>query len=111
MKLLFDANLSPRLVEHRQDLYSNSTHVFDHGEIAVDDAAIWALARRDGYVIATKDTDFLELSLLHGAPPKVVLLRIGNAPTAKALAVLVRHRDRVRRFADDPYEATLIIDG
>ena len=55
-------------------LYPGSTDVFDHGDMASDDRAIWRLAARVGYLIANKDTDFLDLSLLRGAPPKVVLL-------------------------------------
>ena len=110
MKLLFDANLSPRLAASLSDLYPGSTHVFDHGDIAADDAAIWRVARRDGYSIATKDTDFLELSLLRGAPPKVVLLRMGNVPTARIEHLLRLRADRVRQFAADQDEAVLIID-
>ena len=110
MKLLFDANLSPRLVASLSDLYPGSAHVFDHGSIAADDAAIWRIAGRDGYSIATKDTDFLELSLLHGAPPKVVLLRIGNAPTARIEQLLRRRADRIRQFVGAPDEAVLIVD-
>jgi predicted nuclease of predicted toxin-antitoxin system len=110
MKLLFDANLSPRLAASLSDLYPGSTHVFDQGDIAADDATIWRIAGRDGYSIATKDTDFLELSLLRGAPPKVVLLRIGNVTTATIEQLLRLRADRLRQFAADPDEAVLIID-
>ena len=110
MKLLFDANLSPSLVASLADLFPGSVHVFEHGDIAADDAAIWALAGRDSFLIATKDTDFLELSLLRGAPPKVVLLRTGNVPTATIEILLRRYVDRVGAFAASPDEAVLIID-
>ena len=110
MKLLFDANLSPRLVTSLSDLYPGSSHVFDHGGIAADDAAVWRIAGRDGYSIATKDTDFLELSLLRGAPPKVVLLRLGNVPTARIEQLLRLRADRVRQFAANRDEAVLIVD-
>jgi predicted nuclease of predicted toxin-antitoxin system len=54
--------------------------------------------------------DFLELSLLHGAPPKVVLLRVGNVTTARLEHLLRLRADRVRQFALDPDEAVLIVD-
>lgn len=111
MRLLFDANLSPTLVGAVSDLFPGSTHVFDHGDIAHDDLAIWETAKRDDYMIATKDTDFLELSLLRGAPPKVILLRTGNVATARIETLLRQRADRVREFAADPDEAVLIIDG
>ena len=110
MRLLFDANLSPALVRALADVYPGSSHVFAHGDIAADDAAIWSLAARDGYLIATKDTDFLDLSLLRGGPPKVVLLGVGNVTTAKIEEILRLHADRIRQFAADPVEAVLIID-
>lgn len=109
MKLLFDANLSPRLVSLLSDLYPNSTHVSAHGGIATDDEEIWQIAKRDFYSIATKDTDFLELSLLRGAPPKVVLLRVGNVTTARVEQLLRQHADRVRQFIAAPDEAVLIV--
>lgn len=107
---LNDANLSPTLVVSLSDLCLGSTHVFDHGDIAADDAAIWQIARRDSYLIATKDTDFLEFSLLRGAPPKVVLPRTGNVPTVRIERLLRLRADRVRQFAADQDEAVLIID-
>lgn len=109
MKLLLDANLSPRLITSLSDLYPDSTHVYFHGGITADDAEIWRIAKRDGYTITTKDTDFLELGLLHGAPPKVVLLRVGNIPTARIEQLLRQHADRVRQFIAVPDEAVLII--
>ena len=109
MMFLFDANLSPALIAALADLYPGSTHVFEHGDIVSDDAAIWDVAMREGYVIATKDTDFLDLSLLRGAPPKVVLLRTGNVPTSRIVFLLRLHADRVRHFVQDLDETILII--
>jgi predicted nuclease of predicted toxin-antitoxin system len=83
MKLRFDANLSPALITSLADVFPDSSHVFDHGDITADDRAIWDLAKRDGFLIATKDTDFLDMSLLHGAPPQVILLRVGNVATVR----------------------------
>ena len=101
MKLLLDANLSSALIPAILDIYPSSTHVFTHGDIASDDAAIWHLAKREDFIIVTKDVDFLDLSLLHGAPPKVVLLRTGNVPT-KAIEVLLRAQvERIARFISD----------
>ena len=34
--------------------------------------AIWQRARREGYIILTKDADFFDKLAMHGAPPKVV---------------------------------------
>ena len=110
MNLLFDANLSPSLVLRLADFYPGSLHVFDVGDLASDDLAIWNFAAAGGFVIATKDVDFLELSLLRGAPPKVVLLRVGNVTTDAVENLLRANKSAIDRFAGDPHEAVLLVE-
>ena len=45
MKLLFDQNLSPRLVQRLAGIYPDFAHVMDIGLSAADDRTIWAFAR------------------------------------------------------------------
>jgi len=47
-------------------------------QIHVDDKMIWQYAVDNGYVIVTKDSDFYEMSLVYGPPPKIVWLKMGN---------------------------------
>jgi hypothetical protein len=58
-------------------LYPGSVHLADVGLAATRDTAIWTYAATNGFVLVTKDEDFQRLSLLQGAPPKVVW--IGSA--------------------------------
>ena len=44
MKLLFDENLSPKLVRLLDDLFPNSIHVRDVGLKASDDLVVWQYA-------------------------------------------------------------------
>jgi predicted nuclease of predicted toxin-antitoxin system len=81
MRLLFDQNLSPRLVARLADLYPNSAHVADLGLSMADDEAVWNYARANDFMIISKDADFSELSLLRGFPPKVVWIQRGNCST------------------------------
>jgi predicted nuclease of predicted toxin-antitoxin system len=56
-----------------------------------------------------KDNDFYQRSLVFGAPPKVIWLRIGNANTRAAASLL---RDRylmLRRFFEDPDAAFFVL--
>jgi predicted nuclease of predicted toxin-antitoxin system len=75
VKLLFDHNLSPRLIRRLADLYPNSSHVYLLGLDRADDQAVWEHARREGYLIVTKDADFGDLCMLFGFPPKVIWIR------------------------------------
>lgn len=51
MKLLFDHNLSPRLVHLLADDYPQSQHVFLLGMEQADDRQIWDYAGRNDFII------------------------------------------------------------
>ncbi len=82
MKLLFDENLSPKLVDHLADVYPNSSHIELLGMRGCTDTKIWNLAKQEGYVLVSKDDDFRQRSFIYGAPPKVIWLSVGNAGTS-----------------------------
>ena len=108
MKLLFDENLSPRLVQALEPAYPGSTHVRALGLRDATDGAIWELARQEAYAIISKDNDFRQLSFLHGAPPKVIWLSVGNAETEAILRFLRSQRLEIQAFEGDT-EASLFV--
>lgn len=78
--------------------FPGSKHVRDFGLERADDALIWQLAQDQGFVILSKDADFHQMSFLHGHPPRVVWLRLGNRSTDEILAAIRRHRDSLAHF-------------
>jgi hypothetical protein len=48
VKLLFDENLSHRLVSKLADLFPDSTHVRDVGLKSMDDPLVWDFAKSSG---------------------------------------------------------------
>ncbi len=101
MKLLFDENLSPKLVPLPADLFPGSIHVRDVGLKSAADPLVWRYAAEHGLTIASKDEDFHHLSFLRGAPPKVIGINTGNSST-KIVAQLLRERSRqIETFAAD----------
>ena len=90
MKLLFDHNLSPRLVGLLADLYPNSNHLYLMGLDQESDSIVWETAKTQDYIIVTKDSDFNELLILQGFPPKVIWIRVGNCST-KIIELLLRN--------------------
>lgn len=62
------------------------------------DEEIWTYARAKDFVIVTQDADFETMSILRGAPPKVILLAIGNGPFRRATMLLENSADRLRDF-------------
>lgn len=80
--------------------------LFEH---AKPDAEIWAHARKHDFLIVSKDDDFRQLSLLRGAPPKVVQLSVGNAGTDVIARLLSDSAPKIETFAAEPEEALLIL--
>lgn len=109
MKLLLDENLSFRLVDRFRPQYPGSSHVDSVGLHGAEDLAVWAFAQRMGFSLISKDDDFRQLSLLRGAPPKVILLACGNAGNAAILDLLARHRDRIVAFEAVSDESLLVL--
>ena len=78
MKLLFDENLSHKLVRLLEDLFPNSIHVRDVDLKSADDTLVWEYAKDNGLILVSKDADMHQRSFLFGPPPKVVWVRVGN---------------------------------
>lgn len=108
-RLLFDENLSFRLIELLADSFPDSAHIGDVGLHGCPDEDVWNYAREHGFVLVSKDNDFRQLSFLRGAPPKVVWLRIGNAPTLAVVDLLRSRKGDVELFVRDAETALLTI--
>ena len=116
MKLLPDADLSPRLVSLLTQAGHDVTHVFDLGMGEADDETILARALVEERAVATVDTDFVTMPRPHGcraavsrartarhrrgrvaAPASLVLANV--APLAAEIrkgCIVVVEADRVR---------------
>ena len=110
MRLLFDENLSRKLVTRLADLYPQSAHVVEYELLQVPDLQIWEFAKANGYVLVSTDLDFYELATSIGPPPKVVWLRRWTHPTRDAERVLRREAIRIAEFVGDSELGVLVLD-
>lgn len=101
MKLLFDHNLSPRLIKGLADVYPNSNHLYLMGLDEVSDKIVWETAKKQNYIIVTKDSDFNELLILRGFPPKVIWIRLGNCSTKTIETLLRENYEIITSFEQD----------
>jgi len=92
MKLLLDENLSRRIVPLLQADYPGSSQIALLQLEASSDRQIWEYTKANDYVIVTRDSDFHELSTLHGSPPKIIWLKTGNQSKASTLRGLIDHK-------------------
>ena len=110
VKFLIDENLSRELVRLLATEFPGSVHALDSGLGGATDDALWARAAAGGFVLLTKDDDFHRLSILHGAPPKVVCVMTGNGPTGEVVALLRGRAMDIQAFAAHE-EATFLALG
>lgn len=102
MKLLFDANLSYRLIKKVRHLFPDSIHVSRTGlVIPAQDNEIWNWAKRNDYTIVTNDQDFLFYVQRFGYPPKIILIQTGNCTTNQLSELLITHFEDILHFHTD----------
>lgn len=88
MNLLFDQNISFRIIKKIQDTFPNSKQIKQLGLENYSDNEIWKFAKNNNYTIVTFDADFFEISNLKGHPPKIIWLRTGNTTTKSIIEIL-----------------------
>jgi predicted nuclease of predicted toxin-antitoxin system len=110
LKLLFDQNLSPKLVKRLADLFPGSSHVLSLGLDCADDAIIWEYARDHDFAIVTKDADFDLMGTVRGTPPKVIWLLIGNCTTGQVETLFRSNHPLIVAFESDPTIGTLCLN-
>lgn len=83
------------------DVFPDSSHVQFNRLEEKTDTEIWEFARVNDFCIVTQDADFMERSRLYGAPPKVVWLRCGNAPTKQVEALLRSGKEAIQELLNN----------
>ncbi len=81
----------------------------DAGLDSTGDALIWEYGKIRGLTFMTKVKDFANLSLAWGAPPKVVLLQVGNCSTAAIEGLIRRNAILLSQFENDAKRSLLIL--
>jgi predicted nuclease of predicted toxin-antitoxin system len=98
MKLLFDQNISYRIVNRLIDKFPESKHVSNLGLNDTEDIDIWQFARRNNYTLVTYDSDYYDISLINGCPPKVIWLKTGNLTTNELINLFINNSEIIHNF-------------
>ena len=91
------------------DLFPNSSHVKTIGLDTAIDTELWDYARYNEYIIVSNDTDFRNRSVIHGFPPKVIWIGIGNCATRVVENNLRRYIADIKEFAKDANAGLFIL--
>ena len=98
MKLLFDQNISYRITKKLIEIFSGCKHISDCGLKNCTDSEIWEFARKEGFSIVTFDSDFYDLCLVSGHPPKILWIRVGNLSTNGIIELLIKNKTMIEAF-------------
>ena len=101
MKLLLDQNISYRVIKKIEHLFPDSEQVRRLGLENSPDKTIWEYAKKNEFIIVTFDSDFYDLSLLHGHPPKLIWIKSGNTTTENPADILTGRIMAIRSFISD----------
>lgn len=89
MKIWVDAQLPPAIANWiSQNFNVEAVAVRELNLREATDPEIFTAARNASAVVMTKDSDFIELVNLRGAPPQVIWLTCGNTTNARLREIL-----------------------
>lgn len=108
--LLLDQNLSFKISKGIKDLFPGAKQVSDLGLSGSNDLDIWNFAKKNGCCILTFDSDFIDIYVLNGFPPKIIWLRIGNSTTENITRVLRSNEAIIKEFLVSEENAYLEIN-
>jgi len=110
IKLLFDQNLSYKLVSRLEDIFPNSIHIATIGLDKSSDMDVWKFAKENEYTIVTKDSDFNEICTLYDFPPHIIWLRLGNSRISVTEEVLTKYKDKICTIVEENKTGIIEID-
>ncbi len=111
MPLLFDQNISFRIVKEVLPIFPGSKQLREAGLEGKQDREIWKWAKSNGFSIATFDSDFVDLSLMYGYPPKVIWLRLGNSSTSRIAKEFLEKEYEIKDFLKNENEGILKVES
>jgi len=102
VSLLFDQNISFRIIQKIKEDFPNSKQVRELGLEESSDDKIWKFAKENNFTVVTFDSDFFEISNLKGHPPKIIWLRTGNTTTKNIIEILQQKKEIIIDFISNP---------
>jgi len=96
--LLFDANISFRIIKKITSVFPESIHVSSLGLQNSSDIEIWKKAKDLQLCIVTYDFDFINLAVLYGSPPKIIRIKSRNLSNNELSIFLIHSKDLIREF-------------
>ena len=108
MKFIVDTQLPPKLATLLSANGYESIHTtyFKDGHL-LSDVEIISKAKAQDRIIVTKDSDFSDYYMLRGAPPKILLLELGNIKNSNLFSLFDKYLKEIILSFQDGNELVL----
>ena len=109
MRLLFDQNVSYRVVKKLKSILPDAIGVREIGLYNADDYQIWEYALKNEYMVVTFDKDIPAIESVRGFPPKIIWLRTGNLRNSAVISLFTGRLDEFTSFIADERKGCLMV--
>lgn len=109
MRLLFDQNVSFRVVKQLKSNFPDAVGVKEVGLMNADDFQIWEYAQRHDYTVVTFDKDIPAIGAVRGFPPKIIWLRTGNLSNGAVVALFLERTEQFAQFIANGRKGCLLV--
>ncbi len=109
MRLLFDQNISYRVVKQLKPVLPDIVGVQEVGLLNADDYKIWEYSRQKNYTVVTFDRDIPIIGSVRGFPPKIIWLRTGNTNNLKLVSLIANRLGEFQAFIDQQNKGCLLV--
>jgi len=98
VKLLFDQNISPKILKKLPSEFSECNQVRFVGLEDAPDLEIFEFAKTNEFSVVTFDSDFVDLNALRGTPPKIIYLNTGNLTTQSVSELILNNLLTIQHY-------------
>ena len=109
MNLLFDQNISPKIIKQIEGNFPGAKQVRHLGLENASDLEIFEYAKRHGFAVVTFDSDFVDLNVIRGFPPKIIWLKTGNLTTKSVTELIYKNMVVIQSFLQSEEDEILEI--
>jgi predicted nuclease of predicted toxin-antitoxin system len=110
LKFIVDTQLPPSLslkfLKAGFDAVHTTNYINGH---LMNDKEIRRIAVAENRIIVTKDSDFFDYFILRGAPPKVLLLEIGNISNSQLFSIIDTNITKIKNLFEKENTSLIIL--
>lgn len=101
MKLLFDQNISQRIIDSISDIFPNAVHITELGLSNSSDFEVWDYSLKNDFVLVTCDTECVNRNVLSENSPRIICVQADVVTTNKVEWSLRVNQETIVEFINE----------